>query len=146
MTTKHTYTFPGTETVHKAKELLHEGNVTRIRLKRKDKTLVDVSLTVGASLAAAGLLAVLGAFAAAAKDSTVEIERDDSPKAEEEVIPSAEHVKVGQHIERVVKAEMRHWLGAHEEDDWEQIGLKLVTRVRAKLQEEKESKKNESPA
>lgn len=145
MATKQTYTFPGTELVQRAKELVHEGNITKIRLKRKDKTLVDVSLTVGASLAAAGILAAVGAFAAVAKDSMVEVEREDAPKEAEEAKPTAEHMELGKHIERVVKSEMRHWVGAHDDDDWEEIGHKLVSRIRSKIQEEKQDKEADSP-
>jgi hypothetical protein len=72
----------GSQLVDKIKELAREGNVRRVRIIHKDKTLIDIPLTVGASVAAATVLllpvlAAIGAIAAVVTDCTLEIERED---------------------------------------------------------------------
>ena len=82
MTTNEKFTISGKDIVGKVKELIREGNVRRIRLIHKDRNLIDIPLTVGASAAAvtvlaAPVLAALGALAAVLTECTLEIEKAD---------------------------------------------------------------------
>lgn len=82
MTTSEKFTISGKDVVRKVKELIREGNVRRIRLIHKDRNLIDIPLTVGASAAAvtvlaAPVLAALGALAAVLTECTIEIEKAD---------------------------------------------------------------------
>ncbi len=65
------------ELVQKVKELIHEGNVTRIIVKdEKGNLLFDLPVTVGVvGLVLAPLLAAAGAVAALATKCTLTIER-----------------------------------------------------------------------
>ncbi len=72
----------GSQLVNKVKELVREGNVRRVRIIHEGKTLIDIPLTVGASVAAATVLllpviAAIGAIAGMVTDCTLEIERVD---------------------------------------------------------------------
>ena len=75
--------------VDKVRELIEEGNVRRISLRRGEKTLFEIPLTVGAGFGAAALLlnpmlAAVGAAAALVADVTLVIERDPEAVAEQE--------------------------------------------------------------
>jgi hypothetical protein len=63
--------------IEKVKELLHEGNVTRIIVKdEKGKVLLEIPVTVGViGVVLAPWLAALGVIAALATNCTVVIER-----------------------------------------------------------------------
>ena len=68
--------------VDKVRELVEEGNVRRVHIKRDGKTLLEIPLTVGVGAGAAALLmtpvlAAVGALAALAADITLVIERDE---------------------------------------------------------------------
>jgi hypothetical protein len=66
----------GSELVEKIKEIVHKGNVSRIKVKQDDKILVEIPVTaglVGALLAPQ--LAIIGAVAALISRCSVEIER-----------------------------------------------------------------------
>ncbi len=72
--------------VDKVRELIEEGNVRRIALRKGDRTLFEIPLTVGAGAAAAAvlfnpLLAAIGAAAALVSDITLVVERDDEADA-----------------------------------------------------------------
>ncbi len=61
----------------KVKELVHEGNVRRVRVRQAGRTIAEFPLTagvVGAVIAPA--LAAIGALVALAKDCTIEVERE----------------------------------------------------------------------
>jgi len=80
MPTKERFTVAGNNLVEKVKELIHQGNVRRVRLIHEEKALIDIPLTVGAPAAAAVVLAapVLAAVAAIAglvTECTIEIEK-----------------------------------------------------------------------
>ncbi len=82
MTTSEKFTISGKDIVGKVKEIMQEGNVSRIRLIHKDRNLIDIPLTVGASAAAvtvlaAPVLAALGAVAAVLTECTLEIEKEN---------------------------------------------------------------------
>ncbi len=72
------FTVSGGQLVDKVKQLIHEGNIRRIRVLQNDKVVMEIPLTAGAiAIAAAPLLAALGAFAALATDCTIEVEKVD---------------------------------------------------------------------
>ena len=83
MTTKQKFIISGSQLVEKIKQLIHEGNIRRIRIIHKEKTIFEIPLTVGAPAAAVGiliapLLAALGAFAALVTECTIEVEKTDN--------------------------------------------------------------------
>ena len=76
------FTVSGSEVVEKVKELIHEGNIRRVRLLHDEKTIFEIPLSVGAPVAAVGilampLLAAIGAFAALVAECTIEVEKND---------------------------------------------------------------------
>jgi hypothetical protein len=79
----------GSALVDKVKELIHEGNVRRLIIRRASgEALVEIPLTAGVGVAAlltllAPVLAALGAMAALIAQFRVEIERE-GPKALEQ--------------------------------------------------------------
>jgi hypothetical protein len=74
----------GGEIVDKVKDLIRQGNVTKIRVKTKDDVILDIPVTAGVIGAMfAPYLALLGAVAALATQCSIEIERA-KPKVEEE--------------------------------------------------------------
>ena len=80
MTTKEKFTVSGSQVVDKIKQLIHEGNIRRVRVIHKGNTILEIPLTVGASAAAvialaAPILAALGAFAALVTECTIEVEK-----------------------------------------------------------------------
>jgi soluble P-type ATPase len=61
----------------RVKEIIHEGNVRRVRVRQGDRTIAEFPLSagiVGALLAPA--LAAIGAIVALAKDCTIDVERE----------------------------------------------------------------------
>ena len=78
--TKKKYTVSGEKVLGKVKKLISEGNVRKVRLIQKDQTLLEIPLTVGAPVAAVGilaapLLAAIGAVAALVTECTIEVEK-----------------------------------------------------------------------
>jgi len=66
----------------KMKELLHEGNIRRVRGRQADRVLAEFPLTVGVVGAViAPMLAAIGALVALAQDCTIEIEREPTSRA-----------------------------------------------------------------
>lgn len=73
--------------VDKVRELIEEGNVRRISIRKGEKTLFEIPLTVGAGFGAAAILlnpmlAAVGAAAALVADFTLVVERDAEATAE----------------------------------------------------------------
>jgi len=67
----------------KLKEIVHEGNIRRVRVRQGDRTIAEFPLSagiVGALLAPA--LAAIGAIVALAKDCTIDVEREQSAGTE----------------------------------------------------------------
>lgn len=67
----------GNAFLDKLKEIIHEGNVRRVRVRQGERTIAEFPLTagiVGAVIAPA--LAAIGAIVALAKDCTIEVERE----------------------------------------------------------------------
>ena len=80
MTSSEKFTVSGSQLVEKIKQLVHEGNIRRVRLLHGGRPLVDIPLTVGAPVAAATViaapvLAALAAIAALVTECTIEVER-----------------------------------------------------------------------
>ena len=80
MTTKEKFTVSGSQLVDKVKQLVHEGNIRRVRVIHKGNTILEIPLSVGAPAAvvvalAAPVLAALGAFAALVTECTIEVEK-----------------------------------------------------------------------
>ena len=81
------FTVSGSQLVEKVKQLIHEGNIRKVRLLHEERTLLEIPLTVGAPAVAIGImvapvLAALGAFAALVTECTIEVERIKKPPAD----------------------------------------------------------------
>jgi len=80
MPAKERVTVSGKNLVEKVNELVHQGNIRRVRLIHDERPLIDIPLSIGAPAAAvavlaAPLLAALAAIAALVKECTIEIEK-----------------------------------------------------------------------
>ena len=80
MTEKEKFTVSGSQLVDKVKQLIREGNIRKVRIIHKEKTVFEIPLTIGAPAAAIGILvapvlAALGAFAALVTECTIEVEK-----------------------------------------------------------------------
>ena len=79
--TKESFKVDINEIGDKVKELIHEGNVRRLTIKREDEVIAEFPLTaavVGAVLAP--VLAAIGAIAALVTNCTIEVERTGEEK------------------------------------------------------------------
>jgi hypothetical protein len=70
----------GNEILERVKQLIHEGNIRRVRLLHDERTIIEIPLTIGAPAAVVGilaapLLAAIGAFAALVTECTIEVEK-----------------------------------------------------------------------
>ena len=82
MTTSEKFTLSGSQLVAKIKQLIHEGNVRRVRLLHEGRVVLEIPLTIGAPAAAIGILAApvlaaLVAFAALVTECTIEVEKTE---------------------------------------------------------------------
>jgi hypothetical protein len=80
MPIKERFTVSGNQLVDKVKQVIHKGNVRKIRLIHKERTIFEIPLSVGAPVAAVGIvaapvLAAIGAFAALVSECTIEVEK-----------------------------------------------------------------------
>jgi hypothetical protein len=75
--TSEQYTVTGSNLIDRVKELLHEGNVTRVIVKDDaGKTLLEIPATVGVvGVVLAPWLAALGVIAALVTNCTIVVER-----------------------------------------------------------------------
>ena len=85
MTTTEKFTLSGSEVVEKVKQLIHEGNVRKVRLLHEGRTVLEVPLSIGApataiAILATPVLAALGAFAALVTECTIEVEKTEKPQ------------------------------------------------------------------
>ena len=72
----------GDELLAKVKELIAEGNVRRVRIRQKQRTIVEFPLTVGVVGAVlAPVLAAVGALAALVAECTIDVERTHRDEA-----------------------------------------------------------------
>ena len=61
----------------KLKDLLREGNIRRVRVRQRDRTIAEFPLTIGVVGAVfAPTLAAIGALIALANDCSIEIQRE----------------------------------------------------------------------
>jgi len=82
MTKTEKFTVSGSQLVEKVKQLIHEGNIRRVRLLHEDRVVIEIPLSIGAPVAALGILAApvlaaIGAFAALVTECTIEVEKTD---------------------------------------------------------------------
>ena len=80
MTTTEKFTVSGSQLVDKVKQLIHEGNIRKVRLLHEGRTVIELPLSIGAPAAALGILAApvlaaIGAFAALVTECTIEVEK-----------------------------------------------------------------------
>lgn len=78
------FSVSGKDMVEKVKQLIREGNIRRVRVLHEGRTLLEIPLSIGAPVAAIGILAVpvlaaLGAFAALVTECTIEVEKVEEP-------------------------------------------------------------------
>ena len=81
------FTVDGSQLVEKVKELIHQGNIRRVRILYKGRALIDIPLTIGvpvaaATVLAAPILAAVGAIAAMVTECTLEVERVENTPEE----------------------------------------------------------------
>jgi hypothetical protein len=85
MPVKEQFRLAGSQVADKVRELIHEGNVRRVRLIHDGRTLIELPLSVGAPVAVIGILwlpilAAVGAAAALLTECTLEVEKmEDKP-------------------------------------------------------------------
>ena len=89
MTVKEKFTVSGSQLVDKVKQLIHEGNIRKVRLLHEGRTVLEIPLSIGAPAAAiailaAPVLAALGAFAALVTECTIEVEKTEKPPGKSE--------------------------------------------------------------
>ena len=80
MTKSEKFTVAGSQLVEKIKQLIHEGNIRRVRLLHEGRVVIEIPLSIGApavavSIMAAPVLAAVAAFAALVTECTIEIEK-----------------------------------------------------------------------
>mgnify|MGYP001062834527 CR=1 FL=1 len=90
--TKEKFTVEGSQLVEKVKQLIHQGNIRRVRILHKGRPLIDIPLTVGvpvvaATVLAAPVLAALGAIAALVTECTIEVEGVEDASEETNTAP-----------------------------------------------------------
>ena len=79
------FTITGDQVVEKVKQLIHEGNIRRVRLIHDGKTIIELPLSVGGPVAVIGImwapvLAAIGAAAALLTECTLEVEKVEEKK------------------------------------------------------------------
>ena len=84
MINKERFTVSGNQLVSNVKRVIGEGNVRKVRLIHKEKTVFEIPLTVGAPAAAIVILATpalaaLSAFTALVTGCTIEVEKIEEP-------------------------------------------------------------------
>ena len=87
MTANEKFTISGSNLVEKVKQVIHEGNIRRVRVLHEGRTVLEIPLSIGAPVAAIGILTVpvlaaLGAFAALVTECTIEVEKIEKPPDE----------------------------------------------------------------
>ena len=80
MSTAEKFTVKGNQLIEKVKQLIHEGNIRKVRLLHEERTVLEIPLSIGApavaiTILAVPLLAALGAFAALVTECTIEVEK-----------------------------------------------------------------------
>jgi hypothetical protein len=78
--TRETFSISGEQLLKKVKELINEGNVTRITIKDKTgKELMSFPVTIGVvGVVLAPIFAAVGALAALVTECTIAVEREET--------------------------------------------------------------------
>jgi hypothetical protein len=72
----------GGAVVDKLREIIHEGNVRRVRVRQGDRTIAEFPLTAGlVGVVFAPVLAAVATIVALAKDCSIDIQREAEPSA-----------------------------------------------------------------
>src|SRR6185369_153592 len=72
----------GGAVLDKLREIVHEGNVRRVRVRQGERTIAEFPLTAGVvGAVVAPALAAIGALVALARDCSIDIERDAATAA-----------------------------------------------------------------
>ncbi len=70
----------GGELLDRVRQIIHEGNVRRVRIRQGERIVAEFPLTIGVVGAAlAPVLAAIGAIAALIAECTIEVERTTPP-------------------------------------------------------------------
>ena len=82
MSANEKFTVSGSQLVDKVKQLIHEGNIRKVRVLHEGRTVFEIPLSVGAPAVSIGILvapvlAALGAFAALVTECTIEVEKTE---------------------------------------------------------------------
>ena len=79
MTNTEKFTVSGSQVVEKIKQLIHEGNIRKVRLLHQERIVLEIPLSIGVPAAigilAAPVLAAIAAFAAPVTECTIEVEK-----------------------------------------------------------------------
>ncbi|MGI6113827.1 MAG: DUF4342 domain-containing protein [Mahellales bacterium] len=72
------FTVKGAELLDKLKDIIHKGNISRIRVRKDEKIYLDIPVTAGAiSVLLLPKIAALGAAIALLAQCTIEVERNE---------------------------------------------------------------------
>jgi hypothetical protein len=72
----------GSAVLDKLKDIIHEGNVRRVRVRQGERTVAEFPLTAGVvGVVIAPAIAAIGALIALAKDCTIDVEREKTSPA-----------------------------------------------------------------
>jgi hypothetical protein len=72
----------GGAVVDKLRDIVHEGNVRRVRVRQGDRTIAEFPLTAGlVGVVFAPVLAAVATIVALAKDCSIDIQRGPAPSA-----------------------------------------------------------------
>ena len=82
MPTTEKFAVSGSQLVEKVKQLIHEGNIRKVRLLHEGRTVLELPLSIGAPamaivILAAPVLAAIGAFAALVTKCTIEVKKKE---------------------------------------------------------------------
>jgi DNA-binding transcriptional MerR regulator len=88
-TWKEEITVKSSELISRIKQLVYQGNITKIKVKHGDKVLVDIPVTAGAvGVLLAPQIAILAVIAALVTKCTLEIYKREGNNKEQQVNPS----------------------------------------------------------
>ncbi len=86
----------GEQLLSKVKELVHEGNVRRIRVKQDDHVILEIPLAIGfVGVVMAPTLAAIGAMGALLAQCSIEVVRSERPSAPQEPVQSPDEPAPG---------------------------------------------------
>jgi hypothetical protein len=81
----------GEQLLTRVKEIIHEGNVRRIRIKQEGQVILEIPLTIGvAGVLLAPVLAAIAVLGALIAQCSIEVVRSESPVEESKEKASTE--------------------------------------------------------